>query len=393
MKHSFLTACLAATLISLSACGGSSSNSTSEQEFACIHNEESVNWNLLLEGNAEKLSDYQLFVDSCNPAATNSERGLPYDLSSALFTDYASKYRFIFIPDDQHVLYNEKEAFDFPTGSVITKTFTMPKDTSKRGIKNETLLETRLLIKRTEGWIARAYVWNKNGTEAFLTRAGENIKINQLKHKGQNLSFTYKVPAQNECLTCHQLKIKNDGTEKLEFKPIGPKARFLNSDYDYEFGTQNQLTKWKELGFLKGLPNNIEEVQKAHPFNDDMRVSDYSGTPEELNATAKSWLDINCAHCHRPGGQASNTGFRVDYNTPLEGNAAYHGICQSPVSGASAGSTKIIVPGDAETSLLYNRLHTTNPGLSMPPLGRQVIHNEGTQLIKAWIDQLEGSCS
>src|SRR5699024_1055812 len=117
MKHSVLTACLAATIISLSACGGSSSNSTSEQEFTCIHNEESVNWDLLLEGNAEKLSDYQLFLDSCNPAATNSERGLPYDLSSALFTDYASKYRFIFIPDDQHVLYNEKEAFDFPTRS------------------------------------------------------------------------------------------------------------------------------------------------------------------------------------------------------------------------------------------------------------------------------------
>lgn len=386
-------------ILLLSACGGSSDSTEknsdgaqnsnkdirSDQKSTCTDSTEPVNWEKLLLADATTLSEYNLFSNTCDPSKTNSAQALPYDLPVMLFTDYASKYRFVFIPEGKSATFDATEALEFPTGTVITKTFAMPADTTKRGLENEGLIETRLLIKREIGWIARNYVWNLSGTEAYRSRTGGPVLIKDLKHGDDNLAFTYAVPSEQQCLTCHQYK--PEGSKKTDFRPLGPKARFLNSDYDYGQGPKNQLIKWFEEGMLTGLPD-ISNVQKATPFNDDMLPSEYNGTQELLTATAKSWLDINCGHCHRPEGQASNTAFRADFNIPWVGFEAEHGACQVPVSGAAEGSTKIIVPGNADTSLLYNRMHTTTPGLSMPSLGRAVIHVEGSALIKAWINSL-----
>lgn len=376
------TLVISLTLLLLSACGGSDSSKPDASTPT-----EGVNWEKILKADAEKLSEYNLF-SSNDPSKTNSDRALPYDLPVMLFTDYASKYRFVFIPEGKTATFNANEALEFPTGTVITKTFAMPSDTSRRGLNNETLIETRLLIKREAGWIARNYMWNKSETEAYRSLSGGPVAFENIKHNKDNLTFTYGVPTEQQCLTCHQFT-KNKGKENAEreFRPLGPKARYLNSDYDYGQGPKNQLIKWFEEGMLTGLPD-ISTIQKATPFNDDMLPSEYNGTQELLTATAKSWLDINCGHCHRPEGQASNTAFRADFNIPWDGNEAWHGACQVPISGADAGSSKIIVPGNADSSLLYNRMHTTKDGLIMPSLGRAVIHEEGSALIKAWINSL-----
>lgn len=384
-------------ILLLSACGGSSDKEKTDttftfdtyieqEESTCTDSSEPVNWEKVLEAKASKLSEYNLFSNTCDPSKTDSAQALPYDLPVMLFTDYASKYRFVFIPEGESATFDATEALEFPIGTVITKTFAMPADTTKRGLQEEKLIETRLLIKRDTGWIARNYVWNQSGTEAFRSLSGGPVTVKNLKHGKDKLSFTYSVPSEQQCLTCHQFK--EDGASKPEFRPIGPKARFLNSDYDYgQGGPMNQLLKWTEKGMLTGLPA-ISMVDKATSFNDDMLPSEYNGTQELLTATAKSWLDINCGHCHRPEGQASNTAFRADFNMPWAGFEVEHGACRVPVSGAAAGSSKIIVPGNADTSLLYNRMHTTDSGLSMPSLGRAVIHVEGSALIKSWINSL-----
>lgn len=403
--------------IVLTACGGSSSSSSSSDNtngpdnpssvvkdwpidkpaVACVDNSNNpVNWEVALQGDAETLSEYSLFSNTCNPTVAHSDRSLPYELFTTLFTDYATKYRLVYIPDGKTVEYNEQEALDFPVGSVIAKTFTMPKDTSRRVFEDELLIETRLLILQEDGWIARAYIWNESGTEAYLSAVGGDVDIDNLIHHGEKLpAFTYSVPTESQCTECHQFTPNKNTSNALptEFRPLGPKARYLNSDYVYEDGKQNQLLKWQEKGFLTGLPEQLADVQKVISFNDDMSLSDYGSNLEE---TVKSWLDINCAHCHRPEGQAGNTGFKADFNVPFS-NKSYHGICQVPVSGASSGSSKIIVPGNPESSLLYNRLRATKATTDttpMPPIGRALTHAEGTTLIYEWIKNMAdaGAC-
>ena len=98
----------------------------------------------------EKLSEYHLFKGEMNLLEPN-ERVLPYDLNSTLFTDYAHKARFVFVPKDATVSYQENDALDLPVGSCYIKNFYYPFDfrDEKKGRK---IIETRLLIHRENGW-------------------------------------------------------------------------------------------------------------------------------------------------------------------------------------------------------------------------------------------------
>jgi uncharacterized repeat protein (TIGR03806 family) len=394
----------------LTACGGSSSSSDStpvdvpdENPTAnvdCSTKERTVQWAALLAGNATYLSEYQLFSNLCNPTAGPSDRGLAYDLSVPLFTDYATKYRFVFVPEntkasyssgagttleDGRALYADDGVIDFPVGTVIVKTFSLPSDTSDRGFDKENMVETRLLIHRETGWKALPYVWNDAKTDAILDDNGDAQQVS-IMHNSEQLNFTYAVPDPQKCQRCHQI----DG---LGTQPIGPKARYLNMNYTYANGTtKNQLTQWVDSGLLEmtSLPETIEAVPV---FKDTTVLA--SIADEDLEQAAKGWLDINCAHCHNPAGDASNTNMHVEYTRSYAADKSGHGVCEDPVSGSGSGFGFVIVPGDADNSLLTYRLGTNNAGELMPPLGRDLVHTEGHALVTRWINSLnpsDGTC-
>ncbi|MES1222308.1 MAG: hypothetical protein ABUT20_42830, partial [Bacteroidota bacterium] len=102
---------------------------------------------------------------------------------------------------------------------------------------------------------------------------------------------------------------------------------------------------------------------------------------------ARAYLDINCAHCHTPGGDAYNTGLFMEYE---QTDPAKLGIMKAPVSagGGAGGLDYDIVPGDAAHSVLTYRMNSTEPGTAMPELARTVIHKEAIPLIKEWINHL-----
>lgn len=362
-----------------------------------------VNWGALLNENCPKLSDYNLFADRTDPTRNPNSGGIPYDLSTQLFTDYASKYRFVFIPEGEKATYSEDEVLDFPVGSVLVKTFAMPADTANRG-QNELLIETRLLIHREDGWVARPYYWDTEA-DATLAIAGKSIDNMTTMHDGQTLTFTYAVPKASSCTSCHSVVPLLQGPEDQRqpiFKPIGPKARFLNKDFNYEGYTRNQLSYWEEQGVLAGLPNALSDVSKAPVFND--AVDPAMLTPAELHDSAKAYLDINCAHCHRSeltlpepmyAGPAGSSGLQVEYNRNYEDDPTRFGTCKTPVAGGSPDyPLGDVVPGAADMSYLVFRMSTTDPRHKMPELGRSTVHAEGVALISEWINQLpDASCS
>ena len=425
----------------ISACGGganSGNDNTDTQDDKqtqnCTAVAADVNWNALLNGNASKLSEYRLFQNPCNPTSEPNARGLAYDLSVPLFTDYASKYRFVFVPPGKKAQYDATEAFEFPVGSVLSKTFSLPSDTEDRGFDKENLIETRLLIKRDSGWVALPYVWNADKTDAVLTTSGTSVS-SVIEHQDQSYSFNYGVPTFAQCTTCHQYnpggnkdyqtdeegrhldaqqryiktgvndnwfvvnangdfifdennqKISSKPVEKESayFSPIGPKARYLNSDFDYGSGAENQLQKWISEGLLSAIDDT--SIDSTPTFHDDVSVD--SLTLQQLDDNAKAWLDINCAHCHRLEGTASNTAFKSDFWSSTH---TYDGTCREAVSGADGAISTIMIPGDAVNSLVFHRLNTTEAGDLMPPLGRALIHQEGTALIRRWLDTQTGGC-
>lgn len=324
---------------------------------------------------------------------------VPYDLNTALFSDYALKLRTIWIPDGAGpAAYDEQEAFAFPVGTVITKTFYYPRagdgldrvsatgagvrrfDGAALDLAAVRLVETRVLVRRAGGWEALPYVWNEDQSEARLQRAGAFVDLTLVSDAGAR-ALDYLVPDVNQCANCH---ITNTADGR-GVRPIGPKARHLNRPFDYADGTRNQLARWTELGLLSGAPAP-DAAPAAAAWTDATPI-----TEAGLDAAARAYIDINCSHCHSRTGQADTSGL---YLEPWEPVSANFGICKPPIAAGrgTGGRIYAIVPGDAEASIFVHRMQSERPDIMMPELGRASAHEEGVALVSAWIDRMAGGC-
>ncbi len=317
----------------------------------------------------KKLSAWGLFTGKA--AQLKPNRGVvPYDLNTPLFSDYAAKYRFVWMPAGTSATYHATEAFEFPIGTIFSKTFAYPDSQHSGKLR---LLETRLLVRGVAGWATLPYVWNSCQTEAVLEVAADPRVVHWTHASGEKMTIDYVIPNVNQCKECHE---KSKATV-----PIGPKARNLNKDYEYPEGRENQLAHWARIGYLNGVPTGAPRTA----IWDDPK----SGS---LEARARSYLDINCGHCHNPEGSANTSGL---YLTSSQADLMRLGVCKVPVSaGHGAGDLLFdVVGGRPEESILLRRMDSTTPKVMMPELGRTVVHHEGVELIREWIRSLHGKCT
>ena len=308
---------------------------------------------LLADKPATTLAAYGLFED--DRARVPIEGLVKYDLSNPLFSDYAEKHRFIYVPEDKSATYVEDDVLAFPVGSVLVKTFAY----------GERYLETRLLIHKADGWEAIPYVWNEAGTEATYAPVGARIEISAEGGPVEAGAFTYAVPNKNQCKTCHQ-----NGDVVT---PIGPKARNLNHVGPHGV---NQIADWQTRGLLAEIGAETPSVPAV--WNEDI----------DLEQRARAYLDINCAHCHKATGSASNSGLWLDW--AIE-DAVKWGVGKHPTAaGRGSGDALVVIkPGQPEKSILAYRMASDEAGVAMPELGRALVHDEGVALIDAWIEQME----
>jgi len=284
-----------------------------------------------------RLSDFRLFADA---QGTEPNTGVePYSLNTPLFSDYAEKFRYIYLPPGTAARANGDGLPDFPVGTVLVKSFGYPAD-MRRPDHDIRIIETRLLIRRAAGWIALPYVWNAELGDAELKRGGRRVPVSWVDAAGQGRSISYAVPNQNQCKECHAL---SDA-----ITPIGPKARNMRG------GARATLPVW-----------------------DDPKTG-------SLDRRARAYLDVNCGHCHNPKGAASNSGLFLTWE---EGDRVALGIGKRPVAAGrgSGGLDFDIAPGHPERSILTFRMKTTEPGLAMPELGRATVHAEAVAMIDDWI--------
>ncbi|MBX9791163.1 MAG: hypothetical protein K2Y37_19765 [Pirellulales bacterium] len=320
------------------------------------------------------LSAYGLFQG--NGASQEPAEGvIPYDLNTPLFSDYALKYRFVKLPKGTSAQYHDQEAFEFPVGTVIAKTFAYPID-ARDPAKGQRLIETRILKHEAAGWVGLPYIWNDQQTEATLAVAGATRNLAWIDEAGQERPVdNYIIPNSNQCKGCH----KTDGQRNL---PIGPKARHLNRDFVYHSpagaSTENQLAHWRRIGALTGAPEPNAAPRLA-VWNDPATGS--------LDQRARAWLEVNCAHCHNPQGPARNSGLdlQVTQQDPYR-----WGVGKPPVAAGrgSAGGRFDIVPGKPDESILALRIASLETDVMMPELGKRLVHREGVELVREWIASL-----
>lgn len=300
---------------------------------------------LLADTPAPKLSDYRLFRDV--GAKRPNVRVMAYDLNTPLFSDYALKHRYLYIPGGKSAAYRADGVIEFPVGTALVKTFATP----------DHFIETRLLIRKASGWVAQPYVWNAAGTEAVLKRAGAILPVEMPTPDGMR-SLSWSVPNVNQCKGCH--------AQGRDMVPIGPTAWNLGPV---------RLRQWVRRGFLSGVPSVLPVV----PRWDDATAP--------VADRARAYLAVNCAHCHSAQGPASNSGLLLDIG---QADPVARGIGKRPVAaGRGSGNREFdIVPGQPDHSILAYRTESTEPGVLMPELGRTLAHREGVALVRAYIASL-----
>ncbi len=316
-----------------------------------------------------KLAEYRLFKGS-GRTQEPVEGVIPYDINTPLFSDYTVKHRFLRLPAGASAEYRPDDAFEFPVGTLIVKSFASPHDAADAS-KGERLLETRIIEHKPTGWIGYSYVWNDAQTEATLALGGATIDVSWKHTDGSTRTNNYIVPHANQCKSCHVASGKT-------FLPLGPKARNLNKDYPYPTGTENQLTHWTRAGALSGAPDPAQAPRAAR-FDDPKTGS--------VADRARVWLDVNCAHCHNPAGPARTTGLDLQLS---QTNPSKLGVWKSPVAaGHGSGEHRFdIVPGKPDESIVIHRLESTEPGVMMPELPRRLVPEEAVALIRQWIREL-----
>lgn len=317
----------------------------------------------------EKLSTYGFFRSLGEQAPADGV--LPYDVNTALFSDHAAKDRFVWLPAGTAMQWSDHGAFELPVGSVMLKTFSFPRDLADAAAGRR-LVETRLMVRRARGWEGVAYVFDGRG-DAALAAEGAEVPVSWLDADGAERKVSYLVPNKNQCKNCHE---ETSGT----MAPLGPKARHLNRPLATSAGV-NQLAHWRDLGALAGAPPEASWPRAA------VARDPSSGT---LEARARAWLDISCAHCHNPRGAARTTGLDLS----ITAQPAALGVCKSPVATGrgSAGRLYDIVPGRPDESILTARIESNEPEVKMPELGRTVTDDDGVALIREWIAAMPGAC-
>lgn len=298
---------------------------------------------LLADMPPQTLAETGLFYDVAQRRP--SPGVIPYALNTQLFSDYAHKDRFIYVPEGERLHFEGDGLLAFPVGTTLIKTFS----DGRTGAR----IETRLLVKKASGWAALPYVWQADGT-AVLKRAGARMPVSV-----EGRAVDWQVPNVNQCKGCHAV-----GDTLM---PIGPKARNL---------TPESLAALRAAGLLDG----------PAPGTPLPRFDDAGSAGVE--ARARAYLDVNCGHCHAQRGPASNSGLFLTWETT---DPTARGIGKRPVAAGrgTGGHDLDIDPGHPERSILVYRMQSTETGIAMPEIGRTLVHAEAVALVRDYISGLK----
>lgn len=298
------------------------------------------------------LADWGLFTYAWTPA----DGVVPYDVNSPLWSDAAVKQRFLALPAGATATWQATGTLEFPTGTVLVKTFAFPR-ADGTGLEP---VETRLLVSGPSGWKGRVYRWQ--GDDAAWFADGATVDLTWLD--GETVrTDPYVVPDERMCDACHSVDFATS--------PLGTSAvQLVRGD---------QLERLFQAGVFTVRPASGDVTPLADP-------ADATAT---IEARARSWLHANCAHCHSADGTARITNL---YLTVDESDPTRLGTCKPPGQGdGGTGLAFDVVPGHPEQSFLVARISATDPVLKMPVAPNLRPDALGVDLVTGWIAAMQES--
>lgn len=310
----------------------------------------------------QTLSETGLFADlatlSPNPGL------LPYEPNLSFWSDHALKRRWFAMPDTgSKIGWAEDDPWTFPEGALWVKHFDLEMERGNPATKRR--IETRVLVKDSEGVHGVSYRWNEAQTEATLSpQQGEEIPLS-VTVDGQPLAQTWRIPSRSDCRSCH-----NEAAGGV----LSFDTRQLNRQQTVHGFSGNLIQLLDAGGYFENSPGS--------PLLLPRHVA-----PEEegytLEAKVRSYLAVNCSYCHRPGGGAppswdGRAGQSLAQTLLVEGEAVRDG---------GDSSKRLVVRGNTERSILLHRIAGSGGFSRMPPLGSSQPDDAALALVHEWIDE------
>ncbi len=291
---------------------------------------------------------------------------IPYTVNSPLWSDAAVKSRWIALPTSATITYAPTGEWTFPQGTVFMKQFDLATNDTNPALRKR--LETRLLVCDTNGtFYGASYKWRADNSDADLVTLTTNEDITITTATGTRTQ-TWSYPGRQDCLRCHTLAASG---------VLGAKTRQLNGNFTYTNTgvTDNQLRAWNHIGMFSAAQNETALTNTTH-------LVSISDTTAPLETRVRSYLDANCAHCHRPGGVPAY--FDARFDTPLGSQGITNGAVINPLN---INGAKVVLAGSTNQSILYQRVSALGT-IQMPPLAKNVVDTNAIAVIAAWITSL-----
>jgi hypothetical protein len=315
----------------------------------------------LIEPLPQRLSDTGLYA----PGSTTQigPDKLPFTPQYPLWSDGATKRRWLYLPPGTSIDAANPNAWEFPRGTRLWKEFSQGRR-----------VETRFSERLADGsWRFATYVWNEAGTDATLAPE-QGVRV--LPVAGAPAG-RYAVPSRADCLACHDgapVPVLGLGALQLspDRDPIAPHAEPLRpGDVD--------LRALVARGWLRNLPPAL--------LTQAPRVAARS----QNERAVLGYLHGNCGHCHNAAESGAGVPVRLDlaYDAadPREGSArtlqALLGASRFKPHGTSAA--QVVVPGATDKSVLVQRMRSRDARTQMPPLGSAIPDDAALALIERWI--------
>ncbi len=306
-----------------------------------------------------RLSDTGLFASTALHSAAPGV--VPYAINAEPWADGARARRLLAVSAWQTLTVDgaNDDRWVLPDGSAVARTLEIPTGFGPRRV------ETQVMYREQGGWRYYTYAWNEAQTDAELVpEGGATLPVPGLPNR------TWRFAARGECAICHTAATHHT---------IGLSTAQLNRDADLgPVGrrVENQIAALADAGLLKSPPAGPPSEWPRRVAPHDLAAA--------LEARARCYLDINCAHCHRLGGVGGRAQFQMVESLPLAKTGLVNGAPLVPLLGPES---RFVAPGAPDRSEILHRLMLKEGG-RMPLLGSEQNDTEGAALIREWIRQL-----
>lgn len=308
----------------------------------------------------QTLTDTGLFADLADLAPQPGL--LPYTVNRPFWSDHAEKRRWFALPDPAaRFTWTAEGTWIAPAGALWVKHFDL--ETVRGNPASSRRIETRLFVRNATGAYGVSYRWNEQGTEATLV-PDEGVSFDiAITENGTTNPQRWGIPSRTSCMSCHN----QPAGFMLSFK-----TRQLNRDHAIHGFVGNQIDLLANAGYFSNTPTSPNtSARHIRPEESDMPIGSH----------VRSYLDVNCAFCHMPGGTTPGA-IDLRESVSLAATGLVNGI---PNNQGGNAANRLVKPGVPDESVLLHRVAASNGFSRMPPIASNVLDQDAIDDIRTWI--------